>query len=123
MENIEISHVLTVLGWLMAPVVSGLVVYVREQRKAAKAKEEADAAIEAAKAAAKTAREEALEKGVMALLRQQLINYHRDYVASGKPCPVRIKEQATIVHDAYAANGGNGTGTQLWHEIMEAHVE
>ena len=64
-----------------------------------------------------------MELGMSALLRQQLIEYHRDYVASGSPCPVRIKEQATSVHDAYHALGGNGTGTQLWQEIMEAHVE
>ena len=112
MEGIEVSHIITIVGWLMAPVVSGLVVYIREQRK-----------VTAAVSAAKSARDDALEKGVRALLRQQLINYHKEYVASGKPCPVRIKEQATAVHDAYTALGGNGTGTQLWHEIMEAHVE
>lgn len=67
--------------------------------------------------------DEAMRNGMRALLRQQLIDYHRDYVVSGKPCPVRIKEQATSVHDAYHALGGNGTGTQLWQEIMEAHVE
>ena len=119
----EVSHIITIMGWLLAPVCSALVVYIREQRKAAVAKREAEEAVNAAKAEAKSARDEALEKGVRALLRQQLINYHKEYVASGKPCPVRIKEQATAVHDAYTALGGNGTGTQLWHEIMEAHVE
>lgn len=64
-----------------------------------------------------------MRNGMRVLLRQQLIDYHRDYVVSGKPCPVRIKEQATSVHDAYHALGGNGTGTQLWQEIMAAHVE
>ena len=123
MEGIEVSHILTVVGWLMAPIVSGLVVYVREQRKAVVAKREAEEAIKAAMEEAQTARDEALVKGVRALLRQQLIDYHKEYVASGKPCPVRIKEQATAVHDAYKGLGGNGTGTQLWHEIMEAHVE
>lgn len=93
------------LGWLLAPVCSALITYIVTLRKADKRKDKA------------------MQQGMMALLRQQLINYHREYVASGKPCPVRIKEQATAVHDAYAALGGNGTGTQLWHEIMEAHVE
>lgn len=116
MEGIETSHILTVMGWLLAPVVSGFVVYIREQRKMAKA-------VEQAQEKAKSEHDRAMEDGLRALLRQQLIDYHRDYVASGKPCPVRIKEQATAVHDAYAALGGNGTGTQLWHEIMEAHVE
>lgn len=72
---------------------------------------------------AKNAHDKAMEDGLRVLLRQQLIDYHKEYVASGKPCPVRIKEQATAVHDAYAGLDGNGTGTQLWHEIMEAHVE
>lgn len=97
----EASQILTILGWVLSPVCASLVTYIVTQRKA----------------------EKAMKKGMMALLRQQLIDYHKDYVASGNPCPVRIKEQATIVHDAYAANGGNGTGTQLWKEIMEAHVE
>lgn len=72
---------------------------------------------------ANKAHDKAMQKGMIALLRQKLIDYHRDYVASGKPCPVRIKEQATAVYEAYAALGGNGTGEQLWKEIMEAHVE
>ena len=101
----EASQVLTVLGWILAPVCSALITYIVTKRKTDKAYEKA------------------MRDGMLALLRQQLINYHKEYVAGGKACPVRIKEQATAVHDAYAALGGNGTGTQLWHEIMEAHVE
>lgn len=67
--------------------------------------------------------DDAMEMGMRALLRQQLIDYHRDYVVSGGPCPVRIKEQATSVYQAYHSLGGNGTGTQLWEEIMRAHVD
>lgn len=58
-----------------------------------------------------------------ALLRQQLIDYHAEYVASGAACPVRIKEQATSVYNAYHSLGGNGTGTQLYQEILEQHVK
>lgn len=101
----ETSQILTVLGWVLSPVCASLVTYIVTQRKADKA------------------HARAMEQGMLVLLRQQLIDYHRNYVASGGPCPVRIKEQATAVHEAYAALGGNGTGTQLWHEIMEAHVE
>ena len=108
----EAAQLLTIAGWLLAPVCSALVTALVAVVKLNKAK-----------AAVKSDRDKALEQGVRALLRQQLINYHKEYVASGKPCPVRIKEQATAVHDAYTALGGNGTGTQLWHEIMEAHVE
>lgn len=112
----EAAQLLTIAGWLLAPVCSALVTYIVAQRSKAKA-------IAEATEKAKSEIDDAMKKGMMALLRQQLINYHKEYVASGKPCPVRIKEQATAVHDAYAALGGNGTGTQLWHEIMEAHVE
>lgn len=96
---------LTAIGWVLGPAFSALVTYVIMSRRGAKAVEEA------------------MKKGLRALLRQQLIDYHREHVASGNPCPVRIKEQATAVHEAYVALGGNGTGTQLWKEIMEAHVE
>lgn len=101
----EAPQIITILGWLLSPVCASLVTYIITKGRQNKA------------------HDKAMEDGMRALLRQQLINYHREYVASGKPCPVRIKEQATAVHEAYAAIGGNGTGTQLWHEIMEAHVE
>lgn len=110
------TTILTILGWLLAPVCSALVVYVREQRKLA------DATARAAERE-RGEHEAAIEQGMVTLLRQQLVDYHRMYVASGKACPVTIKEQATEVYEAYRALGGNGTGTQLWHEIMEAHVE
>ena len=105
MEGIELGHILTLIGWLFAPVCSALVTYIITKGKANKA------------------HEAAMQKGMLVLLRQKLIDYHREYVASGEPCPVRIKEQATAAYEAYAALGGNGTGKQLWQEIMEAHVE
>lgn len=95
----------TILGWVLSPVCAALITALITMRRNSKTEDEA------------------MRNGMRALLRQQLIDYHRDYVVSGKPCPVRIKEQATSVHDAYHALGGNGTGTQLWQEIMEAHVE
>jgi len=98
------SQILTVLGWVLAPVCSALITYIVTKRKTDKA------------------HEEAMRKGMMTLLRQQIIDYHREYVQSGRGCPETIKEQATSIHEAYAALGGNGLGTQLWREIMEAHV-
>lgn len=98
-------HLMTFLGWILSPLCAALITAIIAMRKRASSKDEA------------------MELGMRALLRQQLIDYHREYVVEDKPCPVRIKEQATSVHDAYHALGGNGTGTQLWKEIMEAHVE
>lgn len=106
------QQVLTVLGWVLAPICAALTTAYMAQRKELKAEKEK-----------RKKRDEAMEMGVRALLRQKMIDYHREYVVSGGPCPVRIKEQATLIHDAYVALGGNGTGTQLWQEIMEAKVE
>lgn len=99
------QQALTILGWFLSPICAALITAIVAMHRSSKTEDEA------------------MRNGMRALLRQQLIDYHRDYVVSGKPCPVRIKEQATSVHDAYHALGGNGTGTQLWQEIMEAHVE
>lgn len=99
------QQVWTVLGWFLSPICASLVTALIMKCKS------------------KNAHDKAMENGMRGLLRQQLIDYHHQYVASGGPCPVRIKEQATAIHDAYVALGGNGTGTQLWKEIMEAHVE
>ena len=111
-----VQQALTMAGWFLSPVCAALVTALIANIKMNKERERM-------RKKAKTEHDKAMEDGMMALLRQQIIDYHRQYVASGKPCPVRIKEQATKVHDAYAALGGNGTGTQLWKEIMEAHVE
>ena len=74
------------VGWVVSPllaaIIGGLVVCVKGV-----VKREND-------------HDKAMEQGMRALLRQQLIDYHRDYVL-----------------------GGNGTGTKLYQEIMNAHVE
>lgn len=70
----------------------------------------------------KSEKDKALERGMRAIMRAQLIELHGTYVAEGRPCPVEIKEQATSVYHAYHDLGGNGTGTRLYEEIMAAHV-
>lgn len=66
--------------------------------------------------------ESAMQEGMRALLRQQLIDMHRKYVVEGRPCSVDEHEQAEDVYKAYHALGGNGTGTHLYEEIRESHV-
>lgn len=97
------------IGWVIAPLLSAAVGYL----------------VAAARGLAKRGSEhgEAMEQGMRALLRQQLIDYHDQYVVRGRPCPVGIKEQATSVYTAYHGLGGNGTGTHLYEEIMDAHVK
>lgn len=93
-----------IAGWLISPICGTVSGYLLAQLKGART------------------HDKAMEKGMRAILRQQLIDYHAQYVASGAACPVSIKEQATKVYEAYHALGGNGTGTRLWEEIMAAHV-
>lgn len=106
MEGIPIW---TLAGWVFAPLFSAAVGYLVAMSRAARMRDrEHDAA---------------MEQGMRALLRQQLIDYHDQYVVRGAPCPVGIKEQATSVYTAYHGLGGNGTGTHLYEEIMDAHVK
>ena len=99
----------TLAGCIFAPLFSAAIGYLVATNQAARKRDREH--------------DKAMEQGMRALLRQQLITYHAEYVASGGPCPVQIKEQATSVYSAYHALGGNGTGTQLYQEIMEQHVK
>lgn len=110
------QQLMTAMGWVLSPVCAALVTALAAEKRRAKEKEAADDE-------QRRKRDAAMEKGMAALLRQKLIDIHREYVASGKPCPARIKEQATDVHDAYTSLGYNSTGTHLWQEIMDAPVE
>lgn len=60
--------------------------------------------------------------GVKSMMRAELYSIHREYVQAGRPVPVDVKEHATSVYHVYSGLGGNGVGTQMWHEILEAHV-
>lgn len=63
-----------------------------------------------------------LLQGMRVLMKSELIRLHAEYVQAGKPVPLDIKDQANSVHDVYAALGGNGVGTHLWQELMDAHA-
>lgn len=63
-----------------------------------------------------------LLQGMRALMKSELFSLHAEYVQTGKPVPLDIKEQANSVHEVYAGLGGNGVGTHLWKELMDAHA-
>ena len=67
-------------------------------------------------------RESAMQDGMRILLRARLIDIHERYVEQGEECPVDVKEEADEAYHAYHALGGNGTGTHLHDEIMNAHI-
>ena len=104
------------IGWVMPVVLSALVGSLITKVRAMEQRDrERDA--EAERVA------KAQQRGMVALLRAQLIDMHERYVESGDPCPVSVKEQATSIYQPYHELGGNGTGTRLYDEIMEAHVK
>lgn len=63
-----------------------------------------------------------LLQGMRALMKSELFRLHAEYVQTDKPVPLDIKEQANSVHEVYAGLGGNGVGTHLWKELMDAHA-
>ncbi|MDF7641716.1 hypothetical protein PT279_08985 [Bifidobacterium sp. ESL0784] len=63
----------------------------------------------------------ALLKGMQALMRGELHRIHRETVKKGLPVDIDVAEEADDIYDAYHALGGNGVGTKLHREIIEAH--
>ena len=66
--------------------------------------------------------DKAMKDGMCVLLRARLIELHERYVEQGEPCPVDVKSEADQTYAAYHSLGGNGTGTHLHEEIMDAHI-
>ncbi len=95
----------TIAGWILAPLLAALVGYLL------------------AVLGGKHGKTVAMERGMRALLRQQLFDIHCRYVQAGQPVPIRVKELATSIYGAYHDLEGNGTGTQMYQEIMQAKTE
>ena len=68
------------------------------------------------------AEHELLLDGMRALMKSELFRLHEEYVQSGKPVPLDVKEHANSIHEVYAGLDGNGVGTHLWQELMDAHA-
>lgn len=66
---------------------------------------------------------QALKNGVRATLRSRLVDLHAMYVEEGKGCPAWVKDEAQDVYTAYHALGGNGVGTHLYQEIIDAKIK
>lgn len=111
----EISHILAIAGWVFAPVCSGLLVALRDQRKRTRE------ALAAAKAQEDEERK-MMRKTFKAVLRKDLVDAYRDYVTDGKPLTVERKHEITEGYEAYAYWGGNGTGRDMYEGICEVPV-
>ena len=61
-------------------------------------------------------------KGIMLLLRVQLIEYHDKYVALGE-IPSYAYDNFVEMYNAYHALGGNGMITKMYNEIQSLHLQ
>lgn len=70
-----------------------------------------------------TANMQAVKNGVRTILRNELIKTHREYIEKGLPVPLAVKEFTEKTYCDYHELDGNGTGTAIYREIMEAPTE
>lgn len=103
-------------SWLIAPVCAGVIGALGGSLKQARKREQEHDA-------ERDEEHRMLMKGMRELLKSQLYDMHRRYVAVGEPMPYSEKQRATEVYAAYHGLGGNGTGTHIYQELMDAHVE
>lgn len=65
---------------------------------------------------------DANSKGIMLLLRVQLIEYHSKYMQIGD-IPSYAYENFCEMYEAYHTLGGDGMITKMMHEIEELHIK
>ncbi len=63
-----------------------------------------------------------LHEGVRELLFCKLELLHQQMVDAGGVCDVATKQTAERIYAAYHGLGGNGVGTQLKDDILDAHI-
>ena len=61
-------------------------------------------------------------KGILLLLRVQLIEYHNKYIDKGE-IPSYAYQNFIEMYEAYHALGGNGMVTKMHEEIEELHLK
>lgn len=113
---IDLGHVLTMAGWLLAPICSGLWIALRDQRRElAEARREAD----------KQEQEERewMHRTFKVLLRKDLMDEYERHVTDGRTLTVERKREIADGYEAYAHYGGNGTGKHMYEAICEIPVE
>lgn len=64
-------------------------------------------------------RQEAICKGLLALIRSQIVDDYEHYVVRGAPLTVERRHEMDRAFDAYKALGGNGTIGHLYEEIKK----
>ena len=69
-----------------------------------------------------TERDRAIEDGVRAILRRELMDDFERYVERGEPISMERRREVDECFAAYAALGGNGTGRTAYERICSCHV-
>ncbi len=67
-------------------------------------------------------KQKAVEKGVLALLRNELIKNYREYERRGE-MSILDKENLTHMFEEYKNLGGNGTVKKMYEELMNLKTE
>ena len=66
----------------------------------------------------KTMEEEALKKGMVAILRQSLYDSYNKWSEKGY-CPINALEVCRKIYEQYHALGGNDIGTELYERLKD----
>lgn len=64
-------------------------------------------------------REKAMEAGMLAILRRELVDSYRRYVVEQHPMSIERSEEITACYEAYSRLGGNGTGNKMYAAISK----
>lgn len=98
------QYVTTIINWILTAILGTL------------------AGILGAKLRAAKKRDEATRNGLVALLRNEIIEAHDKYTERGF-CPIYKKDALQKSYEAYHALGGNGVITKLYEDIMKLPEE
>lgn len=103
-----ISQIITIAGWVFAPICSALIVALVNQRKRIKEAEKHNSEIEKARLT--------LEK---ASARAHVKSAYRRYVVNGETMTISSYEEILEEYEAYRILGGNGTAKSYMEEITK----
>ena len=68
-------------------------------------------------------RDAALNAGIKALLRKELLNDFEKYVQNGDTLTIERKREIDECYEAYKTLGGNGVGKQLYEKLCNVKID
>lgn len=120
MGEFTVSNLITVLGWIIAPVFGFLFSWAQNKyHNAKKQKEDLKKEYDADRLT--------MREALKCLLRETLKSeYHRRFDSCSAEkgyCPLEVKEEIDEVYQIYADLGGNHSAKRLYNELMSLPVE